>query len=378
MALILINATATRSSGALTILKDCIYYLESFSEDKMEYHLCTVIDDFDFSKNVRIHKIRPQSWLERIRWDNGGLQKWCRRNKLEPDLIISLQNTSTRYVSERKELVPQLVYYHQPLPLISYTWNIFNRQEFILFLYAHFYYFFVIKNNQSSYYVVQLSYIRKLFLEKFKKVRREDVFVIRPNNPLIDASDIPEVFLEHDLFTFFYPATALKYKNHKILIQALILLKEKYSSVLHNIRIIFTVETLGLKLMKMIKKYDLSNNIQLIGKKSYNEILSYYKSVDALLFPSQIETFGLPLVEAACFGLPIIAADLPYAHEVLENYPDKKFVDPENKDGWANIIRNYKRFEKMFPIAHPDACANKNSWGTFFNLAEKILVNKSI
>jgi len=38
------------------------------------------------------------------------------------------------------------------------------------------------------------------------------------------------------------------------------------------------------------------------------------------LFPSYIETFGLPLIEAAAFGLPIGVANEAYAHEVLKGY----------------------------------------------------------
>jgi glycosyltransferase involved in cell wall biosynthesis len=77
------------------------------------------------------------------------------------------------------------------------------------------------------------------------------------------------------------------------------------------------------------------------------EVLSYYKSVDALLFPSQIETFGLPLAEASCFGLPIIAADLPYAAEVLKKYENKILIDPESVCLWADAMKNY-RFYKIY------------------------------
>jgi glycosyltransferase involved in cell wall biosynthesis len=373
MLLILINATAVKSSGSLTILKDFIAYIESISSDKTEYHLCTVVDDFDSVQKVHIHKLRSQNWLSRIKWDNGGLRKWCIRMNIKPDLIISLQNTSTKYSIGDGKYIPQLVYYHQLLPLVSYRWNIFNRQEFILFLYAYFYSFFVVMNSKSSYYVVQLPYIRELFLKKFRKIDQDKVSVICPNKPLIDITTIPEISLDRELFTFLYPATALKYKNHNIIIQALVLLQQRRPSVLNNIRIFFTVEKLDSRLMKSIRKNNLSGTIQLIGQKSYSEILSYYKSVDALLFPSQIESFGLPLVEASCFGLPVIASDLPYAHEVLESYPNKIFVGPKNTNDWADAIQNHGRFEKMIlPPPHM-----KNSWETFFNLADRILNDTS-
>ena len=43
-----------------------------------------------------------------------------------------------------------------------------------------------------------------------------------------------------------------------------------------------------------------------------------YKAADGLLFPSTIETIGLPLLEAATFGLPVLANELEYVNYVEE------------------------------------------------------------
>jgi glycosyltransferase involved in cell wall biosynthesis len=41
----------------------------------------------------------------------------------------------------------------------------------------------------------------------------------------------------------------------------------------------------------------------------------------ALLFPSIAEGYGLPAVEAASIGLPVLATPLPVFREILEDYP---------------------------------------------------------
>lgn len=41
-----------------------------------------------------------------------------------------------------------------------------------------------------------------------------------------------------------------------------------------------------------------------------------YTHARALVYPSMIEGFGLPLVEAGYYGLPVIASDLPVFHEI--------------------------------------------------------------
>jgi glycosyltransferase involved in cell wall biosynthesis len=368
MPIILINDTAARSSGALSILKDCIAYLEFHQKNDTEYHLCTVVNDFDTIKNIHIHKMKPGNWVDRIVWDNGGLQRWCRLNRIEPDIIISLQNTSTKYYTEDKLLIPQVVYFQHAFPIIPHKWNVFMKQEFVLFLHAHFYPFFVNLNNESSIYVVQLDYIREHFLKKFKKIAPERVFVIRPNSSQINTNTVAARYSHGEYFTFLYPETAFNYKNHKIIVQALALLKQQNYETLQNIRVVFTIQSLPNETIAIIKRNKLENIVQCIGQISHSEIISYYKSVDALLFPSKIESFGLPLLEASFFGLPIIAADLPYAREVLNNYTNKLFVDPDDNTKWSKIIQNYQDLKKI----NVNNLNNKNTWEDFFKLTETL------
>jgi glycosyltransferase involved in cell wall biosynthesis len=50
-----------------------------------------------------------------------------------------------------------------------------------------------------------------------------------------------------------------------------------------------------------------------------------YEVADALLFPSQSEGFGLPILEAGLSRLPVIVSDIPVFHEVAGN--DAHYVD---------------------------------------------------
>lgn len=59
----------------------------------------------------------------------------------------------------------------------------------------------------------------------------------------------------------------------------------------------------------------------------------------ALLFPSFVEGFGMPLVEALQHGLPVIASDLPVFHEVAGEIPD--YVDALDGLGWQRLVLDY-------------------------------------
>lgn len=64
----------------------------------------------------------------------------------------------------------------------------------------------------------------------------------------------------------------------------------------------------------------------------------YCKS--ALIFPSYIETVGLPLVEAMSVGAVILAADCEYAHEVLDGYENAFLFDPFKPAELAGLMNS--------------------------------------
>lgn len=62
-------------------------------------------------------------------------------------------------------------------------------------------------------------------------------------------------------------------------------------------------------------------------------------SARALLFPSLIEGYGLPLIEALRAGTPVIASDLPALREIGEGVPD--FLGPLDQAAWERAILDY-------------------------------------
>ena len=46
-----------------------------------------------------------------------------------------------------------------------------------------------------------------------------------------------------------------------------------------------------------------------------------------LLFPSYVESFGLPLLEARLTGTYVIASNCPFSREILDGYEKALFFD---------------------------------------------------
>ena len=71
---------------------------------------------------------------------------------------------------------------------------------------------------------------------------------------------------------------------------------------------------------KMIRQEAVRDKILWLKDAGDAELQWAYKNASALIAASKDEGYGLPLIEAAYFGIPIIASDIPIFHEVtLEN-----------------------------------------------------------
>lgn len=63
-----------------------------------------------------------------------------------------------------------------------------------------------------------------------------------------------------------------------------------------------------------------------------------YAHAEALVHPSKEEGFGLPLLEAAYFGCPVIASDIPVFREIV---PEVQFFNVNEPDLLITILKNF-------------------------------------
>jgi glycosyltransferase involved in cell wall biosynthesis len=75
------------------------------------------------------------------------------------------------------------------------------------------------------------------------------------------------------------------------------------------------------------------------------ELDGQLRGARALLFPTLVEGYGLPLIEALASGTPVIASDLPVFHEIGQEVPD--FIDPLDGPAWQAAIVDYARDDSV-------------------------------
>jgi glycosyltransferase involved in cell wall biosynthesis len=60
----------------------------------------------------------------------------------------------------------------------------------------------------------------------------------------------------------------------------------------------------------------LAERIRFAGQIPYAEIPAWYAGAELFAFPSYLETFGHPLLEAMVSGVPVVCADIPVSREI--------------------------------------------------------------
>lgn len=358
---IFVNAYGCNFSGALTIYQQFLKYLpEHVCGNKWHVLINSTMDHPDLGESVTYLFDDNLSWFHQINLLYRGIPKMLVCDGFNADVVVSFGNLAIN------TKLPQLVYFHQSIPLYSRKWNPFKKNESRFFMYKHIYPFFIKNNiNKDTHFVVQIPFIKKRFVEKFG-VDPGNVHVLFPDFRAIDASEVRKFDLKKEYINLLYPATPVLFKEHSTLVNAVSVLKEKDTNSYKKIRIWLTFKKEDFQaLYTQIVSLNIVDCFVFAGNIPYQKLLTLYNSCQGLLYPSTLESLGLPLLEAASFGLPIIASKMEYAIEVIGDYKGVTFINPYDYDAWACEI---DKLVKTTPHYDPYSISKESSWLKFYSI----------
>lgn len=357
---ILVNATSATMGGSLTILNQFISNIDKSDKEKVYYIFVPCnYTEITTSSNVNIIKIDAKSYIKRSIWDLYGIRRWIKKEKIKPSLIISLQNTGV-YIRN----VNQIVYLHQSIPYVrNISWSFFKKDERKLWFYKYIYRYIVkFSITKKTYIIVQSSWMKdELIREGYKE---SNIIVSKPTINDIDIKTINPIDKEYKYI--FYPASDYKYKNHTIIIEAVKKLVD--NSDFKNIKIVFTCNKESYLYKKVISE-GLQDYFEFIGNVPYEKVLSLYKGCKAVVFPSYIETYGLPLIEASLFGKKIAVSDCEYSREVLKGYKLAEYVKSDDIKEWGEKIMLILDDYDLSPYK----IERSSGWNSVFELINHLL-----
>lgn len=358
---ICVVATASRESGALSIYKQFLTALKD--EIGQDHYLIFVDPSMPRLQMQNVSYITKRtSGFGRIAFDFWQAASLLKQAGFRPDVILSFQNSKIRYPGAR-----HIIYFHQPMVFNKDKWRWYIKEERSPFFYTRFYPHYVgLLLGKNDHIVVQAYFIKKQFMEKFH-MPAQNIYVIRANGGIdLNINDITPYQFEKNTYNFIYPAITEIYKNHILLAKALCMLKTKDAEKFSRIRIHLSLKKgENLPLERYIEENELQQQFVMHGKIPFQELLGMYKSSLALLFPSYIETIGLPQLEAAALGRPVITTDTPFAHEALGGYEGATYLNYKDTESWAKAIGLLCTEPKHF---QPMTAPTQNSWPELFKI----------
>lgn len=323
--LLVVSAVNFTEGGPLTVLRHCVAAARAELPD---WRIVVMAHRRELLGDVGVEVMEfPQikgSWFRRLQLEWSGFNKLSK--KLKPDLWLSLHD-----VTPRVEAREQAVYCHNPS--IFYTISLreaLQEPKFLLFnlFYGLVYGTFIRRNRRV---IVQQEWLREEFRRRF---RPHSIVVAHPSN---DVSATHGDIRPGGKTIFLYPSLPRVFKNLEALGEAAILLNRRGIA---GFEIRMTVDGTENAYARWLKrKFDAVPGLSFIGRQDSAQMRQQYDAASALVFPSRLETWGLPITEAKNFGLPILVADAPYAHETVGTYDTVSFFPLNDAEALADQMQ---------------------------------------
>lgn len=353
-----ISAPNLFTGGPLTILKDCLDSIphEMSHDDSRVILICSSEVYRNISLPPTVHPLclplSRSSWIIRLYYERIGF--YILSTLCNVHTWLSLHDFTSNVRAKCR-----VTYYHNAAPF----WIPQLRQAIFspgMLLWKFFYFPLAAWGLDRNYaLIVQQNWLKHEFNRRFPRLR---VLVMPPisskkiNDSLpgskshgSSADEVVSAAYGQPSrgFVFFYPCIPRVFKNIELAIESV--LDANAAGFDCSLLLTFSGdENLYSRYLRWCyRKY---TSIKFIGYQDRAQMDALYKSVDALLFTSLLETWGLPLSEAQLYGLPIASIDLPYVRETARGYPllflasDKKvinlsmFFDALKKDSFAKSL----------------------------------------
>lgn len=367
---IVISGINMIEGGILTILKDCLNYLDkNFAND---FSIVALVHNKEFfdTKYVQYIEFQPKAnWIKRLYLEYYHFNKISK--VLRPQLWFSLHDMTPNVQAN-----VQAVYCHNATMFYKPDLTTLRLEPKLVAFSLFYKYLYEINIKQNNYVVVQQKWMREKFKSEFSicNVITSYPDSIRYNNAAENQSLLTDTReTAKQPFKFFYPSFPRVFKNFEVLCEAAQILVEQ--EVL-NIEILITISGIENKYAQsLFGKYKHIPIIKWVGLLSLEEVHILYEQSDVLVFPSKLETWGLPISEFKTYDKPMLVADLPYAHETALGHGKTLFFNPNDAKRLAEAMLEIMRGEVIYT---PEKAQNEDKnicygWGELFNK----LLNKS-
>lgn len=223
----------------------------------------------------------------------------------------------------------------------------------------------ILKGNTSGFFKkVYLDFMNNLSIKKniktvtISKNARDEIISFFNNEDKIVTIYNPIKFSELSTISarlyfknyLLYVGSLRPHKNIETLIRAFNILIKRNDNINHDLLIIGVKQTTDNKIFKIIDELGISERIKIIGYVTDKDLINYYHFASLFVFPSIYEGFGMPLIEAMHYKLPVLASRrscIPEVTDNLVNYVDDAFNPHEWSMSIKKILTSSKDKQKL-------------------------------
>lgn len=344
---LIVSAVNFHEGGPLSILQDCLRYLDT-SIVHNQYNIVALVHKTSIFRSENFEHIRfiefpkaKSSYFNRLWLEYFQFNKFAKEQ--EVDYWLSLHDITPTL--NRK--IKQTVYCHNPSPFRKPAIRDLLYQPSLFFFSIFYKYLYQFNIHHNEYIIVQQKWIKDEFKHLFD-IPSHKIIVAKPGSHH-DVTTTKDSQATKPLFIF--PTLARPFKNIEIIGEAVKFLNKQDIACFD---VIITIDGSENKYAKnILNRYKNLPQLKFVGKVERSVVYDYYKKSAALIFPSKLETWGMPISEYKAYDKPIIAAALPYARETLGQYNKAKFFAPNDPKMLATIMRKIIMGEHIvFDEAH--------------------------
>jgi len=334
-----IDARLYSQTGVGVYLRNLLHFIEKFNPSNKDFYIYLIENDY------RKINFRRKNFIKRLanfHWHTFGEQTSFLREIYKDNLDL-MHFTYFGYPVLYKR--PFVATIHDLTPLLLKTGKASTKNKFIYggkhFIFKNLVLKAQVKN--SKYIITPTEWVKSQLGRLYgETVEKKSAAIYEGVNYELFNSKENESMKKKFADFFIYIGNFYPHKNINRLVEAFSKLNIKEKLILVGPDDFFAKQ-----ILQLIIKLKCEEKILLYSDPTTEDFIFFYKNAKALIHPSLSEGFGLPPIEAAYFGCPTIASNIPVFQEILGDQYVK--FEPKNiediKDKIEYFIKNEPEFD---------------------------------
>lgn len=331
MKTIVISGINLFEGGPLSIYKDCLDTVIELGIQK-EYQIIAFVHKKELFKEYASQiqlielPLSRKSYLFRLYYEYWYFRKFSKGKKI--NVWLSLHDITPNVKAEKL-----YTYCHNPTIFLKVDYRLWKYSKNVFIMSKLYKYLYKINIKRNDAIIVQQNWIRDKFIEMYAPKK---VVVAKPNiNCKIECNHYNKK--QDKKKSFIFASYPRPFKNFEVVCAACKHLEKQG----YDFQMYLTVEGSENRYSSdLYNKYKDVRCIKWLGILNRNDLFEYYSKVDCMIFPSKLETWGLPISEFREWEKPMILADLPYAHETVGSYEKVNFFTYYDYEQLARYMKD--------------------------------------